>query len=376
MALIGIDASRATTRAPTGTEWYSYHLLRMLPGLGQDDEFFLYTKKPLPPQLKTLGPHVHERILGWLPGRLWTHTRFAWEMLRRPPDILFVPAHTIPIIHPSPTVTTAHDIGFDRFPELYSPAELFYHRWSMRFAVGHARHIIVPSSFTRQELLDVYGVRPERVSVIYHGFDPQQFRILTDARGLAHVVQKYGIRKPYVLSIGRLEQKKNTLGLVQAFTQLQKRYRGELTLVLAGTPGYQFEKVQEFIAAHHLGDAVRCTGYVPPADLPALLNQAALFAFPSHYEGFGLPILEAQACGVPVVTSTVASMPEVAGAGAVLVDPRNPEEIADGMMRILDDPSFAASLKEAGRRNVTRFTWENCAQETLATLHKTVLGVA
>lgn len=376
MASIGIDASRANTARPTGTEWYSFHLLRALSRHARGDELYLYAKESLIPGLTNLGPHVHERILSWPPQRLWTHTRLAWEMLRSPPDLLFVPAHTIPIVHPARTVTTVHDIGFDRFPELYTRSERAYHQWSMRYAVRHAKHIITPSAFTRQELLDAYSVDPERVTVIHHGFDPHQFRMINDTPKLEAAIRKYRLTKPYILYVGRLERKKNIFGLVQAFAQLRARYRGSLSLVLAGSEGFQFERVREYIAAHHLEGTIRRTGYIPADDLPLLLNQAALFAFPSLYEGFGLPILEAQACGTPVVTSSVTSMPEVAGAGAVLVDPHSPEAIADGILRVLENPGLAASLKGAGLRNLHRFTWEICADQTLTLLHKVLDGVA
>lgn len=376
MASIGIDASRANTARPTGTEWYSFHLLRALSRHARGDELYLYAKESLIAGLTNLGPHVHERILSWPPQRLWTHTRLAWEMLRRPPDLLFVPAHTIPIVHPARTVTTAHDIGFDRFPELYTRSECAYHQWSMRYAVRHAKHIITPSAFTRQELLDAYSVDPERVSVIHHGFDPHQFRMITDTPKLEATIRKYRLTKPYILYVGRLERKKNIFGLVQAFAQLRAQYRGPLFLVLAGSEGFQFERVREYIAAHHLDGMIRCTGYIPADDLPLLLNQAALFAFPSLYEGFGLPILEAQACGTPVVTSSVASMPEVAGKGAVLVDPHSPEAIADGLLRVLENPALAGSLKAAGLKNLHRFRWEICADQTLTLLHKVLDGVA
>ncbi len=369
MALIGIDASRANARVKTGTEWYSYALTRALTSLDHANTYRLYAKTPLSQGLQHLGPHVSEKVLGWPPKRLWTQLRLSLEMAVHPPDVLFVPAHTIPLFHPRNTVTTLHDVGFARSPQLYARKELLYHRWSTRFALKSAAKIITPSQFTKQEIIDLYGVSPERLVVVHHGFDPDRYRVLEDTSQFSTVLAKYGIVQPFLLYIGRLQEKKNTPGLVRSFGMLSKRLPSKrLQLVLVGQRDFHFDHVEAAIREFHLQEQVVLPGYVPADDLPTLLNTCALFVFPSLYEGFGFPVLEAQACGAPVLTSDVASLPEVGGDGAYYVRPTDTDALAVAMERLLTDETLRAALREKGFRNLQRFTWEACAKETLSVL--------
>lgn len=167
---IGIDASRANLSERTGTEWYSYYLIQHLKKvIPSDTEVILYSKSPLVGDLGILPPHWRSVVLSWPPKFLWTQFRLSWEMVRNPVDLLFVPAHTIPIFHPQKTITTCHDIGFIRMPHLYSLKERMYHRLTMWFAVFFAKSIIAPSEFVKQEILHAYPVPSEKIHVIYHG---------------------------------------------------------------------------------------------------------------------------------------------------------------------------------------------------------------
>jgi len=378
--LIGLDASRANKIHKTGTEWYSYYLIEYLKKLDSRNHYFLYSKEPLIGDLGRLPVNWESRVLAWPPKYLWTQIRLSFEMARRAPDLLFVPAHAIPMAHPKNIVTTCHDIGFEHFPELYSRAELHYHRFAMRLAARRAKKIITPSEFTKNEMARTYGVAPEKFQVIYHGFDRAKYRAIEDQSAIEGVLKKYKITKPFILYIGRLEKKKNTAGLVEAFQELRSKNSastkvmadrqelGDLKLVLVGQSGFGFAEVEEKIKKYNLADKIIMPGWVGADDLPYLLNAAEVFVFPSFYEGFGLPVLEAMACGTPVVASRVTSIPEVGGEAIEYFNPQDIAEMAEKMRKVLADPNLRADLRSRGLERAKQFSWEKCAEETLRVL--------
>jgi len=247
--LIGIDASRANKIKKTGTEWYSYHLIQELKKIApqyRDAGFILYSAEPLRGDLGILPRNWESRVLAWSPKRFWTQIRLSWEMWRRPPDILFIPAHTIPIIHPKKVVTTVHDLGFINFPKAYGWLEKIYHKFALNFAVKNATKIITVSEFTKNELIKYTKIIPEKVAVVYNSHDSERYKIISDKSAVEKVLEKYKINSPYLLYIGRLEGKKNTPGLVQAFSILKNKHESlrDLKLVLVGSRGFGYEKVE------------------------------------------------------------------------------------------------------------------------------------
>ena len=370
--VIGIEASRANKKEKTGTEWYAYELIRTIARIDRDDELLLYTNTALQPSLSALGPNVSERILRWPPKRLWNQLRLSLEMLQHKPDVLFLPAHTIPIVHPQATVTTLHDVGFDRAPELYARHELAYHRWAVRFALRHAKKIVVPSTFTKSEILALYPQargRDDDLVVIHHGFDGSRYHPEQNLDRQKAVLERFHLQRPFFLYVGRLQEKKNVPRLVEAYALFRQQHpESEVDLVLAGQPDFGFERIQQILIHHALGDFVHFPGYVTGDDLPVLMAAARAFVFPSLYEGFGIPVLEAQSSGTPVVTSSVASLPEVGGSGALYVDPTSTEEIAGALGRIAADEILRADLRENGFFNLRRFSWERCANQTIQVL--------
>lgn len=277
--------------------------------------------------------------------------------------------------YPKKVLTTCHDVGFLRLPELYSKIELAYHRFALRTTCRHAQKIIAVSEFTKKELMELTGISPERVAVVYNGYDRNRYKVIEGQTAVERVLKKYNLSKPYILYIGRLEFKKNTPGLVQAFGILKKssQFRAlssKLKLVLAGQPGFGFEKVTEAIVENDLHDEVILPGWVDEEDLPLLINGADLFIFPSFYEGFGIPVLEAMACGTPVVASDIESIRETANEAVYFVDPWKPENIAAGIARVLSDESLREELKIRGLAQVEKFSWEKCAKETLAVIQQ------
>jgi glycosyltransferase involved in cell wall biosynthesis len=370
--IIGIESSRANRKEKTGTEWYAHSLIRHLCALDQKDAFVLYTDSSLEPSLASIGPNVKERILRWPPKRFWNQIRLSVEMLVRSPDVLFLPAHTLPIIHPRRTVTTIHDVGFERFPELYRPKERMYHRWAVRYALRHAYRIITPSVFTKEEILEWYPEARHRendIVVVHHGYDHSSLHRKSAPATTTTILARYRIRTPYIFYIGRIQNKKNISRLVNAFSIFcQKNSRANHLLVLSGHPEYGHEHVKYIIEREGLKDRVLLTGYVPLLDAQELLRNAVVFAFPSLYEGFGLPILDAQACETVVCASGTSSLPEVGGEGALYVDPKNVNDIANGLERCVFDHSLRQRLRQKGLENVKRFDWDVCAKRTLHVL--------
>lgn len=374
--LIGIDASRANKPRKTGVEWYSYHLIEELKKIDSSNRYFLYTNEPLRGELAKCPPNFEERLLKWPLPRLWTLGRLSLEMKfgRPAPDVLFVPAHTIPFLTPKRVVVTVHDIGFEHFPGLYSLPDKLYHRFSIQLIKRFASKIITVSNFSKRDLIDIYKINPEKIKVIYNGYDDTRYKIENQIPPNSQFdrvgkTERSGELNSYILFIGRLEEKKNVARLVETFGMFKQRHPADRhKLILIGKPGFGFERVQKVIAQSGLQREIEMPGWVDEEELPDYLRQAALFVFPSLFEGFGIPVLQAMACGCPVICSNTTSLPEIAGDAALTFNPEKPEEICARMEQVLLNPEVSESLREKGLRQVKNFSWRKCAEETLAVL--------
>lgn len=359
---IGIDASRALNDAPTGTEGYSYHLIRaLLPHLGVQRRTRLYFRSTPAPDA---FPGAELRVIPF--PRLWTHVRLSWEMARHAPDLLFVPAHVLPPVRPKWTLVTIHDLGYCYFPEAHPRRQRLYLDWSTRWNARVASHILADSSATRNALVREYGTDAAKITVAYPGYD-SNLAPVRDAATLAAVQTRYAIPGPYILFIGRLQPRKNLARLIEAFARLAPD-RPDLSLVLAGPAGWLAEPIRARVRELGLEERVLFPGYVADADKAALISGAQVFAYPSLYEGFGFPVLEAQACGVPLLASNTSSLPEVVGDGGLLVDPLDETAIAEGLARLLDDMMLRRTLVALGSANLRRFSWETTAQTVLTVI--------
>lgn len=364
---IGIDVSKATKSFKSGTEYYTQEIAQAILEADQGhDTIKLYTKSPLKHSLGVLPSNAEEKVMS-IPPRLWTQIRLSYEVTVHPPDVLFIPAHTIPLFSKAPIVTTIHDLGFKHYPDLYPRHELWYHNYSMDQAVKRAAHIISISEATKKDILKFYPKAKESdITVVHHGFNRNRYRPLKSTDREIYR-KKYG---KYILFIGRLEEKKNVIGMVKAYNLLRKEPSVEHKLVLAGRPKFGFDKVEEEIAKlpEHVRKDIILPGYIDDAQLPILLREADIFLFPTFFEGFGMPILEAYASGVPVVASNTTSIPEVAGDATILVNPLKPLEIASGCSRIINKPELRRRLVSLGLQRARQFTWEKAGRETLQVL--------
>jgi glycosyltransferase involved in cell wall biosynthesis len=356
-----LDASRVTVAHRTGTEHYARRLIEALLALPSPHTFTLYFRDPPPsgwPLAPTRPPSV--RVIPF--PRLWTHLRLSFELFaRRPrPDVLFVPAHVLPLLCPVPAVVTVHDLGYRHFPGAHPPAQRRYLDWSTRFSARAAAHVLADSIATRADLARFYAIPESKVTVVYPGRDESLRRVDPEP-----VRARYNLPAGYVLHVGTLQPRKNLARLIDAVAALQP-HRPGLTLVLAGRPGWLSEPILAQARAN--AAVVRLLDYVPDEDLPGLYSGAAVFAFPSLYEGFGFPVLEAMACGVPVVCANAASLPELAGDAALLVDPADTAALAAALDHLLADAALRQTLVARGYAQIQRFTWSSAAAQTLQVL--------
>lgn len=404
---IGIDASRANREFKTGTEWYSYHVIKNLAELDHRNNYLLYGLDPWRPELKQIikeHRNVRGKILFWPFTYFWTLGRLSWEMLWRHPRVLFVPAHTLPLIHPRQSVVTIHDIAFKKEKQVYE--EQFVERggrplkqvivfllkhfsfligsgfkyepttyldWSTKFALRHAKKIITVSQFTKNELINAYRVAPEKIMVVHNGYDRNYYRIIKDQEKAIQVANGYGLDFPYLLYVGRLEKKKNIPLLVEAFALLKERHPEiKEKLVLIGQASFGYDEIKYIIEEYDLDQEVVMPGWISETDLPYLYNCAQAFVFPSRHEGFGIPVIQALACGLPTAVSDLPVMREVAGEAVIYFDKDNKEEMSEKLFQLLSDQELRDKLRLAGLEQAQQFSWEKCAAETLKVLQTVI----
>ncbi|WP_198134494.1 glycosyltransferase family 4 protein [Geotalea uraniireducens] len=262
------------------------------------------------------------------------------------------------------TVLTIHDMAHEYFPDAVDEVNIGYLKNELPQAAKKAHLLIADSENTKKDIMRFLDVPEEKVRVIYLGVD-EGFKPLPDPDLQATVRDRYRLPSRFILFVGTVQPRKNLDGLMRAYAQLCARPDFSHTLVIAGGSGWKNEGLKELIRTLGLGEKVHFTGYVDETDLPVIYNLADLFVFPSFYEGFGLPLLEAMACGVPVVSSNASCLPEVAGDSALLVYPHSVEDIAAGIARLLGDEALRRTCIERGRERAKLFTWEKCARETL-----------
>ncbi len=285
----------------------------------------------------------------------------AAEIAAQRLDVLHSPDHVAPKRTGWESVVTIHDLCFLAHPEAYDSASLLYYTQVFRTLPRTAK-VITVSEFTRHEVLNRISIAPEKVITVYEAVDPAYYtRTEADCE---HIRRRLGISEPYILVVGTIEARKNLERVIEAYAVLPRRDRPQL--VFAGGRGYQYENVLEAVQGHRLQDQVKFLGFVDDAELPMLYSGAVCLLFPSLYEGFGLPILEAMACGCPVITSNFGSMAEVAGDAAILVDPNSAAAIAQGISSLLSDTALRDGMNARGHARVKQFSWRTAAQQTLA----------
>lgn len=371
--LIGIEASRANKTTKTGVEWYAWHVIQELKKLTSDDpnSWILYTNELLRGGLEGLPRNWYEVRATWPFPYGWTQLRLSWELMRRPPNVMWYPGSTLPRITPKHTVVTVHDVGFHRHPQLYKKRQVAIHEAAMREIAKRAERIITVSEFSGNDIADAYGIDPSRIAITPNGVDHALYRPIDDAAAIEERLRRYRIGRSFFLVIGRLEAKKNIVNIIRAFEQF-KQQRGEgdpHALVFVGVPGYGYDEIAHAIKTSPSAGAIHELGYVSQAEMPYLVNAASALIHASWYEGFGLPPVEAMACGCPVIASSAASLPEIISRDAgIFFPPDQPDVLAVAMGRVIDDAPLRDRLRAAGVKRAATFTWENTARATLPVL--------
>ncbi len=388
MAVIGIDASRAVTAQRTGTEAYAYFLIKALVPLAdaRGHRLRLFFNQLPPDGLFPASAHVEMVNIPF--ARLWTHLRLAWELYRRPPDIFFTPAHVIPLTYNGRSVATIHDLGYHYFPQAHPKNQLRYLKWSTRHNAKRSHTIIADSQATKDDLIKWDGAPADKIEVVYPGIDPNLQRV-EDEEQITAVLHKHHIQKPYLLYISTIQPRKNLDRLIDAYLQSGVPHQ----LVLAGKIGWLSDPIinkvnnlpiSNLVTAGHKSPQpptpdprspfpnIILTDFIPDHDKAALLSGATALLYPSLYEGFGFPILEAQACGVPVLTASTSSCGEVAGDTAVLVNPLDTNAIAQAIQQVVNDNQLRQTLVQKGLANAQNYTWEDTAVNVLNILEAAI----
>jgi len=367
MMRIQIDATPLLLRS-AGVKNYLYYWLRALREQAAGDEILAF------PYLDEFGALTHEgsviapagtwprlgllyfvnvpgnRAIDWIAAR--GDVFHASNQVRNPPRSV-------------PLTATVHDMTCWLMPELHTPANVRAdHNFAER-VLKRAVGLIAVSESTKRDVVGLLDLDSDKVWVIHSGVAEAFFRVTGDQAQRA--VERYRLERPYVLFVGTIEPRKNVDTLLDAYAGLPERVRSEVDLVVAGPAGWAAEQTQRRLEAGEGG--VRYLGYVPEEDLPGLTAGAAVFVYVSLYEGFGFPVAQAMACGVPVVVSNVSSLPEIAGEGGVTVDPRSPAEISAALQRLLEDEGLREKLGRRGREIARRYRWSECARRSLEFFH-------
>jgi glycosyltransferase involved in cell wall biosynthesis len=354
---IAIDASRTTVPRVTGTEHYALALIRAIIRQNSVHTLILYFRDTPPPDLFPSSDRVTYRVIPF--PRVWSHLRFAAALWRDRPDVTFVPAHTLPFAFPGRAVVTVHDLGFKYFPQAHPIASRLYLDWTTRYSTRRASIVLADSRATANDLTRFYRTPGEKIRVVYPGVEASAIGDVNATRA------KYNLPEQYLLFVGTLQPRKNIVRIVQAYAQYRGADENPAALVLAGGKGWLYDE-----SWTHGVEDVLLPGYIDEADKGALYAGALALVFPTLYEGFGFPVIEAMHCGTPVIASNTSSLPELTGDAGLLVDPLDVDAIAAAMSQLATDESLRAGLRERGYKQAARFNWETAAREALSALER------
>lgn len=372
---IGIDA-RSVLKQRTGVGNYTYNLIENLSQIDRENQYVLFyshhknVRSAIP---KFDNPNFQSKFIRF-PNKL---LNLMWGTLRIPKidwlvgevDLYHSPNYNLNMLGKGKSLMTIHDLNFFTYRK-YSISSA---RWHYAFKIKSYAHqvdaITVVSESTKREVLKYMEVPGEKVHVVYNGYSPS-FRPLEESENTQKVLEKYKIEGDFILYVGTLEPRKNIEGLIRAYHQCKAK--DDFLLVLAGGKGWKYKHIFRLVEELKLENRVVFTWYVPDSDLPVLYNQASLFVYPSFYEGFGIPPLEAMACGLPVIVSNTTSIPEVVGDAGVYVDPHDVEQISRSIDTVLSDEQLRKGMIGRGLERARLFSWEKTAREILRLYHQIV----
>jgi glycosyltransferase involved in cell wall biosynthesis len=347
-----------------GIGTYIRNLLRHLAQLDRDSEYVLLCQETDLGVAAQLGPNFRTVLEPSPNYSLREQFHVPWLLRRERPDLFHAPHYVLPPATRCRSVVTIHDCIHLMFPQyLPNRAAYVYARASMWSAARQAHRILTVSEASKRDIVHFFNVPPEKVVVAYNAIE-ERFAVTPSEEAIARVRERYQLDHQFILYVGNIKPHKNLVRLIEAFDQLRRRGFDHLKLLIIGDEISKLPALRRAVHSHKLHKQVRFLGYLQDETLAILYRLASLFVFPSLYEGFGLPPLEAMASGTPVVTSNVSSMPEVTGDAAVLIDPYNVDSIVDGMAKVLSDPALSAELRAKGIARAREFSWARSVRRT------------
>lgn len=372
---IGIDIRFLARGVQSGVEEYTLNLLPRLFNLEKNTEFKLFYNALRKNKLDfpwVSFPNVKLYQFS-IPNRFLQMSSFVFDFPKTDKmiggaDVFFSP-HFIfsPTSKECRKVVTFHDLSFEYYPEFFSFTRNVWHKlMKLKKQARQADLIISVSESTKDDLINLYKIDPEKIKVIYPGIS-EEFKKL-DLSQIRQIKEKYNLPEKFILYFGTIEPRKNIIGVINAFELLKENLKSDIKLVIAGSSGWLYGDIYKAAKESKFKNEIIFTGFIEKEDKPSLYNLASLFVYPSYFEGFGFPPLEAMACGVPTIVSNCASLPEVAGEGALLVNPYNINEIFVAMREVLTHKSLGDDLVKRGLIQAKKFNWDSCAKETLKTL--------
>lgn len=382
---IAIDGYEANVPQRLGSSQVAFELLRHFEKIDRENEYTIFL--PEAPMIDL--PKERE---GWKykilkPKRLWTKIALplALYTARQKADVFFSPTHYIPRFSPIKTIATIFDLSFLHFPESFLKKDLWQLTNWTKFSAENTDHIITISNSSKEDIISSYGIDKNKISVAYAGYDSEKFKVLASRSGqsaklkvekmnkvLLRIKRKYKTGDDYIIYIGTLQPRKNLIRLIEAFARIE----GDLKLVIVGKTtgegkqGWKFQEILETPKKLGVEERVKFLGFVPTEDLPYLLSGSLTFTLPSLWEGFGIPVLEAMACGIPVIVSNVSSLPEVVGDAGLLVDPYSIDQIEQAIRTIVSDKKLGEKYSKAGIEQAKKFSWEKMTRTVIKVFEK------
>ncbi|OGJ49572.1 hypothetical protein A2335_04210 [Candidatus Peregrinibacteria bacterium RIFOXYB2_FULL_32_7] len=372
---IVIDISLAVgNRAGIGN--YSYNLAKQLAKIDKKNKytffpFFCYIYHPdfknIPLDFSNPNCKLKYKYLPkeWI-DYLWKESIIPKNDIIGDCDILHSTSFCVPENIKSKLAVTIYDVSFVTHPQFHQEANIQHCYNGTKKAVEKADVIIAISEHTKNDLIKYFNCPPEKIKVTYLGYDQKIFRVIKEKNKIQNILKKYNIKKSFIFNLGTIEPRKNIKGLIKAYSLLDNKTQNQHDLVIAGGKGWLNSEIYSLIKETNLEEKIKFLGYVDENDLPYLYNVAKCFVYPSFYEGFGLPPLEALACACPVISSNISSLPEVVGNAGLLIDPNDNQQISEAIKNVLINTSLRENLKKKALLQAKKFSWELCAQETLS----------
>lgn len=369
---IWIDGYEANVLQRLGSSQVAFELIKNLEKIDQKNEYTILLPSPPLEDLPRERKGWSYRILK--PKRLWTQISLplALYSAKEKPDLIFSPTHYIPRFSPVKRIVTIFDLAFLHFPEMFVSRDLWQLKNWTHFSAKNADHIITISQFSKKDIVKQYGLDKDNITVAYPGYNQENFQFPISNLKLKEIKNKYKTGENYIIYVGTLQPRKNLLRLIEAFEKVAKDNK-ELNLVVVGKAkgegkeGWKFEEILQAPKSLGIEDRVKFLGFVPLDDLPSLLSGSIAFVQPSLWEGFGIPVIEAMACGTPAIVSNVSSLPEVAGQAGLLVDPYSINQIEQAIRTIVADKRLRHNLSQKGLKQAKKFSWRLMAKEVLKT---------